>query len=88
MVTKLMLTQGQIAHYKEKGFSILKSGQYKGWLSSKWFRDHMGPVILTCPLCGGIVGAQKSYLGQQPCAHVWTRDHAGFRYRWVIPVEG
>jgi len=86
MSTKV--TKEQIARASEKGYTSLKSGQYKGCLSSHWVRDNSGPVIFTCPLCGGIIGAQLSYRGQVPCIHQWTRDHAGFRYRWLLQVGG
>jgi len=88
METKLMLTEEQITHCKEKGFNILKSGQFKGWLSSKWFRNNSGRIILTCPICGGIIGAAVPYRGQKPCNHAWSRDPAGFRYRWLHQVVG
>lgn len=59
-------------------FKVLKSGQYKGKLSSQWVRKNSGVVIFTCPKCGGSVPG---------CSCEWERDVSGFRYRWVLNGE-
>lgn len=83
----LVLTEADLAAYAEIGFKRPKSGQFKGWLSSRWIRDNSGPVILTCPICKGEIGKNIAvFHGQLPCIHNWQWNHAGFRYRWLLEI--
>lgn len=61
--------------YGASSFRVLKSGNFKGKLSSRWFRKNNGQVILTCPKCGGTLPGT--------CGCGWIKDVSGFRYRYI-----
>jgi hypothetical protein len=60
-------------------FTVVKSGPFKGWLSSPSVRRNSGIIIFTCPICGGsIVG------GAPKCQAPWESNTAGLLRRWLL----
>ena len=63
--------------------NILKSGEFKGRLSSRWVRNNTGRAFFVCPKCN-----VEFYSTEQECdCGKWDKIKSGFRYRLIAKFD-